>query len=173
MITPGGEAGGGFKFDKYNNEPFNNSFTVMRAKFDKWLADKTEAAGAMIITGAVVDDFLMKDGKIAGVKARMDDGEIQGDCVILADGVNSILAKKLGFHRELAPESTIVGVKEIIALPGEKIRDRFALTGNEGAAYEYFGYAVKGAIGSGFIYTNKDTISVGIGATIRSLLDIN
>jgi electron transfer flavoprotein-quinone oxidoreductase len=170
FITPDGEVGGGFKFNKYNKDPFNNSFTVLRAKFDKWLADRTEAAGAMIITGAVVDDFLMKDGKIAGVKARMEDGDIQGDCVILADGVNSLLAKKLGFHKELAPESTIVGVKEIIALPEEKIRDRFALTGNEGAAYEYFGYAIKGAIGSGFIYTNKDTISVGIGATIKSML---
>jgi electron transfer flavoprotein-quinone oxidoreductase len=172
LMTPDGELGGGFKFNRYNKEPFNNSFTVLRAKFDKWLADKTEAAGAMIITGAVVDDFLMKDGKIAGVKARMDDGDIQGDCIILADGVNSMLAKKIGFHRELAPESTIVGVKEIISLPEERIRDRFGLTGNEGAAYEYFGYALKGAIGSGFIYTNKDTISVGVGATIASLLKL-
>jgi electron transfer flavoprotein-quinone oxidoreductase len=171
FITPDGEVGGGFKFNKYNKEPFNNSFTVLRAKFDKWMADKTEAAGAMIITGAVVDDFLMKDGKIAGVKARMDDGDIQADCIILADGVNSMLAKKLGYHKELTPESTIVGVKEIIELPEERIRDRFALTGNEGAAYEYFGYAVKGAIGSGFIYTNKNTLSVGVGASIKSMLE--
>jgi electron transfer flavoprotein-quinone oxidoreductase len=171
FITPDGEVGGGFKFNKFNKEPHNNSFTVLRAKFDKWFADKVEAAGAMIITGAVVDDFIMKDGKIAGVKARMDDGDILGDMVILADGVNSLLAKKLGFKKELKPESTIVGVKEIIELPEQRIQDRFGLNGSEGAAYEYFGYAVKGAIGSGFIYTNKNTISVGVGASIKSMLE--
>ena len=171
LLTPDGEMGGDFKFDKFNKDFANNSFTVLRSKFDKWMSEKVEEAGAMIITGAVVDDFLMKDGKIAGVKARMEDGDIYGDVVVLADGVNSLLAKKLNFHKELDPASTIIGVKEVIGLSEERIRDRFALTGNEGAAYEYFGFAAKGAIGSGFIYTNKDTISVGVGATIKSLLE--
>jgi electron transfer flavoprotein-quinone oxidoreductase len=171
FLSEDGEFGGDFKFDRFNKDYANNCFTVLRAKFDKWFSEKVEAAGAMIITGAVVDDFLMKDGKIAGVKARMDDGDINGDVIVLADGVNSLLAKKLGFHKELAPESTIVGVKEIIGLSEEKIRDRFGLNGNEGVAFEYFGNAAKGAIGSGFIYTNKDTISIGVGATIKSLLE--
>ncbi len=171
LLTPDGEMAGEFKFNKYNKEPYNDSFTVLRAKFDKWFSEKVEAAGAMLITGAVVDDFIMKDGKIAGVKARMEDGDIYGDVIILADGVNSILAKKIGMHKELAAENTIIGVKEIIALPEEKIKDRFGLSGNEGSAYEYFGYAAKGAIGSGFIYTNKDTVSVGIGASIKSLIE--
>jgi electron transfer flavoprotein-quinone oxidoreductase len=171
FLSTDGEFGGDFKFDRFNKDFSNNCFTVLRAKFDKWYSEKVEEAGAMIITGAVVDDFLMKDGKIAGVKARMDDGDIQADVVVLADGVNSLLAKKLGFHKELAPESTIIGVKEIIGLSEEKIRDRFALNGNEGVAIEYFGNAAMGAIGSGFIYTNKDTVSVGVGATIKSMLE--
>ncbi len=171
FLSEDGEFGGDFKFDRFNKDYSNNCFTVLRAKFDKWFAEKAEAAGAMIITGAVVDDFLMKDGKIAGVKARMDDGDILGDVIVLADGVNSLLAKKLGMHKELPPESTIVGVKEILSLSEEKIRDRFGLNGNEGVAYEYFGNAAMGAIGSGFIYTNKDTISIGVGATIKSLLE--
>jgi electron transfer flavoprotein-quinone oxidoreductase len=171
FLSQDGEFGGDFKFDRFNKDFANNSFTVLRAKFDKWFSEKVEAAGAMIITGAVVDDFIMKDGRIAGVKARMEDGDLYADLVVLADGVNSLLAKKLGFHKELSPDSTIVGVKEILSLPEEKIRDRFQLNGNEGVAYEYFGYAAKGAIGSGFVYTNKDTISVGVGATIKSLLE--
>lgn len=171
LLTPDGEIGGGFKFKKFGEAPHNNSYTVLRAKFDKWFADKVEEAGAMIITGAVVDDFIMENGKVKGVKARMEDGDIYGDMVILADGVNSLLAKKLGLHKELPAVSTIVGVKEIISLPEERIRDRFGLTGNEGVAYEYFGFAAKGAIGSGFIYTNKDTISVGVGGTVASLIE--
>jgi electron transfer flavoprotein-quinone oxidoreductase len=171
FLSEDGEFGGDFKFDRFNKDFSNNSFTVLRAKFDKWFSEKVEEAGAMIITGTVVDDFLMKDGKIAGVKARMEDGDLFGDLIVLADGVNSLLAKKLGFHKELPAHSTIIGVKEIIGLSEEKIRDRFALNGNEGVAYEYFGNSAKGAIGSGFIYTNKDTISVGVGATVKSLLE--
>ena len=171
LLTPDGEIAGGFKFTKYSEEPYNNSYTVIRAKFDKWLSEKTEEAGAMILTGATVDDFIIEDNKIKGVKVRMEEGEIYGDIIILADGVNSLLAKKLGLHKELPEEATIIGVKEVIALPEEKIKDRFQLNDKEGVAYEYFGYAAKGAIGSGFIYTNKDTISIGIGATIKSLLE--
>ncbi|MFP4467208.1 MAG: FAD-dependent oxidoreductase [Candidatus Goldiibacteriota bacterium] len=171
LLTPEGEVGGDFRFNKMKNEGENNSFTVLRAGFDAWMAEKTEEAGAMIITGAAVDDFIMKDGKIAGVKARLEDGDIYGDCVVLADGVNSLLAKKLGMHSELSKETTIVSVKEVLEIPAEKIEDRFGLTGNEGAAYEYFGYAALGAIGSGFIYTNKNTVSVGVGGTIHSMLE--
>nr|HPN65094.1 FAD-dependent oxidoreductase [Candidatus Goldiibacteriota bacterium] len=172
LLTPDGEIGGGFKFSKFAQEPHNNSYTVLRAKFDKWFSEKVEEAGAMILTGCVVDGFLKDEkGKINGVKARMDDGDIYGDCIILADGVNSLLAKQLDMHRELAPESTIVGVKEVIEFPEEKIKDRFGLNDNEGVAYEYFGYAAKGAIGSGFIYTDKTSISVGVGGTIKSLME--
>jgi len=171
LVTPEGEIGGDFKFGKLKDDSYNNSFTVLRAKFDAWMAEKAEEAGAMIITGASVDDFLMKDGKFAGVKARLEDGDIYGDCVILADGVNSLLAKKLGMHPELSKESTIVSVKEIIELSEEKIEDRFGLSGNEGVAYEYFGYSALGALGSGFVYTNKNTVSIGIGGTIHSLLE--
>ena len=172
LLTPTGELGGGFKFDKFNTAPFNNSFTTLRAKFDNWFAGKAEEAGAMIITGATVDDFLYDtDGKIKGVKARMDDGDILGDVVILADGVNSLLAKKIKLHKELDPKYTIVAVKEIIQLTEEKVADRFHLNGNEGAALEYFGCAAKGAVGAGFVYTNKDTISIGLGASIKSLME--
>jgi len=170
LLTPDGEIAGGFKFSKFSKEPHNNSFTVIRAKFDKWLSEKTEEAGAMILTGATVDDFIIENNKIKGLKVRMEDGDIYGDVIILADGVNSLLAKKLRMHNELPKEATIIGVKEVIALPEEKIKDRFNLNADEGVAYEYFGYSAKGAIGSGFIYTNKDTISIGVGATIKSLL---
>ncbi len=171
LMTPDGELAGEFRFKKFGEPPHNNGFTVLRSKFDKWFAGKVEEAGAMIITGAVVDDVILDGGRIKGVKARLEDGQIYGDMVILADGVNSLVAKKLQLHKELDPEDAIVSVKEVIALPEERIRDRFGLTGNEGMACEYFGASVKGALGSGYIYTNKDTISVGIGGTVKSLTE--
>ena len=171
LLTPDGELAGEFRFKKFAEAPHNNGYTVLRAKFDKWFADKVEAAGVMILTGAVVDDFIMEGGRIKGVKTRLEDGDIYGDMVILADGVNSLLGKKLGLHKELDAEDAVMVAKEVIALPEERIRDRFCLTGNEGVACEYFGLAAKGAIGSGFIYTNKDTISVGIGGTVKSFIE--
>ena len=174
LMTPDGELSGGFKFGRLKDGS-SNSYTVLRAKFDRWFSDKVSAEldknGGMLITGAVADDFIMENGKIKGIKARIDGGDIYSELVILADGVNSLLAKKLTLHPELDAENTIVSVKEILHLPEQRIKDRFGLTGNEGVAFEYYGYAVKGAIGSGFIYTNKDTISVGIGGTIKSLLE--
>ena len=108
---------------------------------------------------------------IKGVKVRLKDGELYGDCIILADGVNSLLAKKLGLHEELPRDKTAIAVKEVLSLSEDEINRRFGLNEKEGSAYEYFGYACKGAIGSGFIYTNKDTISIGVGATISSLIE--
>lgn len=171
LLTPDGELAGEFRFKKFSEAPHNNSHTVLRAKFDKWFADKVEQAGAMIITGAVVDDFITEDGRIRGVKARLEGGDIYSDTIILADGVNSLLAKKLGLHPELDAEDAILAVKEVIALPEERIHDRFGVSGNEGVAYEFFGVAAQSAIGSGFIYTNKDSLSVGVGATVKSLIE--
>ncbi len=45
--------------------------------------------------------------------------EIEADAVLLADGVNSLLAQKLGMKRELHPAQVGVGVKEVIRL-GER-----------------------------------------------------
>ncbi|MRE42507.1 FAD-dependent oxidoreductase, partial [Klebsiella quasipneumoniae] len=70
------------------------SYTVLRSSFDQWLMEKAEDAGAQVITGVRVDEVLVKDGKVCGVKAG--DDEIEAHVVILADGVNSLLAKQLG-----------------------------------------------------------------------------
>ena len=70
----------------------------------------------------------------------------------------------------MSPTNRVNAVKEVLALPPEIIDDRFHLDGNQGAAIEYFGGAVKGMIGSAFIYTNKDSISVGVGCLIDDYL---
>ena len=44
--------------EEHNKPPYNNSFTVSRAKFDSWYAQKAEAAGALLINDTVVDDLI-------------------------------------------------------------------------------------------------------------------
>ncbi len=64
-----------------------------------------------------------------------------------------------------------VGVKELIGLPRETIEDRFNLTGDSGVAYGIVGYATQGVAGGGFLYTNKETISIGLVMHLDELID--
>lgn len=156
-----------FKSQKFDQPPYNG-FSILRAKFDKWLAGKAEEAGAMVVTGIKVDQFVWKDGKVAGIVAGED--EMLADVVIAADGVNSLLAKKAGLrNQELEARQIAVGVKEVIELPREVIEERFNLEGNEGIANEFVGYCTKGVQGGGFLYTNKESLSLGIVTQIDSL----
>lgn len=144
-----------------------DSYTVLRADFDQWLAGKAEEAGAILATDVRVDDLLIKDGKIAGVIAGED--EMEAHVVILADGVNSLLAQKAGLKKELKPDQVAVGLKEVIELPANVIEDRFNLNPGEGAARLFVGDCSKGKIGGGFIYTNKNSISLGLVLTLSDL----
>ncbi|HLA50916.1 MAG TPA: FAD-dependent oxidoreductase, partial [Thermodesulfobacteriota bacterium] len=160
-------------FDSFNNPPYNNSFTVLRAKFDQWFAKKAEDAGAIILTETVVDDFIWKDGKIAGVRARREGGDVFADVIVCAEGANSLLAEKAGLKKKSTDHQMISAAKEVISLPREVIEDRFNLENDDGLTMEFFGDAVKGMIGSGFIYTNKDSLSVGIGCPISVMKENN
>lgn len=137
-----------------------HSFTLLRADFDAWLAAKAEEAGAMVASGIRVDDLLIEEGRVVGVRAGED--ELRADVVIAADGANSLLAQKAGLRPELHPSQVATGVKQIIELSSEAISDRFQLTENNGAAYLLVGACSRGMQGGGFLYTNKSSISLGL-----------
>src|SRR5690606_12701108 len=136
------------------------SYTVLRGVFDQWLAGKAEEAGAVLATGVRVDELLLEDGKVVGVKAGED--VLEADVVILADGVNSLLAQQAGLRKELQPQDVAVGVKEVIELPEKVIEDRFNLNGDEGLSWLFAGACTGGIIGGGFLYTNKSSLSLGL-----------
>jgi electron transfer flavoprotein-quinone oxidoreductase len=106
---------------------------------------------------------------VVGVKTEPGGEELRCKVVICADGVNSFLAEQVGLRREHEPRHMAVAVKEVISLPRNVIEDRFLLNGDEGSAWEVFGQAVQGTFGSGFIYTNKDSLSIGVGVTIHDM----
>lgn len=152
-------------FDDFAAPPYNHNFTALRARFDQWFAAQAEEAGAMILNETVVDDFIRDaGGKIVGVKSRREDGDLLANCVVLADGVNSFLAKKAGLRSEFEPRDFVLGVKMVLGLPKEKIQERFGLASDkEGAAWEFFGGVTANVLGSGFIYTNRESLSIGLG----------
>ncbi|MEL7565322.1 MAG: FAD-dependent oxidoreductase [Dehalobacterium sp.] len=143
------------------------SYSVLRAEFDRWLAGKAEEAGASLVPGIRVDDLYLEHGRVKGVIAGED--TMEAGVVILADGVNSLLAQKIGLKAELNPHQAAVGVKEIIELPAEVIEDRFNLNNEEGAARLFVGDCTKGKFGGGFLYTNKRSVSLGLVFTLSDL----
>jgi electron transfer flavoprotein-quinone oxidoreductase len=170
MLTEDAMLGGLYRSQAFANPPYN-AYSVLRSEFDRWFATKAEEAGAEVYPEFTVTDLLWEDGKVVGVSTGEPDGELYAHVVILADGANSLLAKQAGMHREWRPIDQALVAKELIALPAEKIEDRFALPTGMGTAYEIFGESTWGMLGYGFIYTNKASISIGTGALLQDLID--
>jgi electron transfer flavoprotein-quinone oxidoreductase len=114
--------------------------------------------------GVRVDRVLTQDGpdgkRVVGVQAG--DDELRAQVVIAADGVNSFIAKEAGLRHQDPQHHLAVGVKSVVKLPRETIEARFNLTGDEGAAVAVVGDCTQGVGGGGFLYTNIDSLSVGI-----------
>ena len=154
----------------YRNElaaqPPYNAFSVLRARFDPWLAKQAEDAGASSITGVAVDALKVENGRVIGIQAGPD--EILADVVVIAEGTRSLLLKKAGLREEFQPHDVSLGIKEVIGLPAAVIRERFQCTDQTGMAYTLVG-STCGIEGGGFIYTNKDSLSMGVVVKIDSL----
>lgn len=144
-----------------------NSYSVIRSKFDRWMALEAQKEGVVLVTETLVKELLVKENKVVGVKTELE--EYFADIVILADGVNSMLAKQIGLRKEIKPKDVALGVKEVIKLGKEVIEERFNLEDGEGSIYEIFGDPMLGMLGLGYVYTNKETISIGIGVGLDEL----
>ncbi len=167
LMTADGALDIGYSSSKLSSRPENASYTVLRGKFDQWLADQAMEAGADVIPGIIVEKLLMEDGRVVGVEATGE--EMYADVVILADGVNSLLAQQLGLKKELEPHQVAVGAKEVLRLGEDVINQRFGLRGNEGLAWLSAGDPSDGSFGGGLLYTNKDTVSIGVVATLSDI----
>lgn len=146
----------------------HNAYSVLRARFDPWMAQQAEEAGAMLMTGFTVEKLLQENGRVVGIQAGGDD--LMADVVVVAEGTRSQLLKEAGLrHDEYNASDVSIGVKEVIALPEAVITNRFqCLNADEGVAYTCVGHT-GGVEGGGFLYTNKETLSVGVVAKIDAL----
>lgn len=150
-------------------EPPYNGFTTYRPRFDAWLAQQAVQAGALLAPSTVVDDLIVENGRVRGVVARREAGEIRAPVVICADGILSLLGKKAGLVPEPDAEHYSLGVREVLSLPAGVIEDRFQVETGGGCAALFAGKWNGGVQGGGFIYTNRDTLSVGFVAQMASL----
>ncbi|HEX2967383.1 MAG TPA: hypothetical protein VHO84_16480, partial [Syntrophorhabdaceae bacterium] len=155
-----------FTADRFRT--MDHSHTVLRAHFDKWLSERISAKGVFVIPKYRVDDLIFENGNVAGIKAGSE--EIPANVVVAADGVLSFMAEKAGLKSKMAPGNYAVGMKEVVQLPQGTINDRFNVENHEGCAHLYAGDVTKGVFGGGFLYTNRESVSVGVVAGIQSLM---
>lgn len=159
-----------YKSARFGLPPYNG-FVLLRAKFDQWFAKKVEKAGAIVATGLKVDDVIIEENRVKGVKVGKE--SFFSDVVIVAEGANSILTQRAGFSKEISTRDMKQGVKEVIRLPREVIEERFNLEGNEGVVIECIGSPTQYLPGGGFLYTNKESLSLGIVVQLSALSENN
>src|SRR5438067_1505369 len=144
------------------------SYSVLRNPFDAWFAEKVHAearkAGGGVLTDVRVTDLIVENGRVVGVKTNELE-DIRADLVVAADGATSELARKAGLRSWGKPGQWFQGVKAVV-----KVKDMESRVGvgpgngglpGDGAALLYAGDVFGGVRGGGFLYTNKDTLSIG------------
>jgi electron transfer flavoprotein-quinone oxidoreductase len=157
-----------FRTEAWAKPPYNGC-TTFRPDFDAWLAGHAVDAGAELICSTTVTGLLRDpDGRVVGVRTDRPDGDLRAEVVVACDGVNSFLAKEAGLYHHAEADNFTLGVKEVLALPGDEIDRRFGLESDEGADFEIIG-CTRGIPGGGFLYTNRASVAVGVVVSVTGL----
>lgn len=147
-------------------------YAVLRAKTDKWLVEQARKAGATVVTGVNVEGLHKVNGRVAGV---WQGGEVTtADVIIVADGANSRLTLQGDLRhgdKKLDMDHYALGVKEVLKLPKVTLEDRFGVGADGGMAAEFVLGRTDGVLAGGFLYTNQDTLSLGVVINLRSMKD--
>lgn len=141
-------------FSFYDPET-RNSYSVLRAKFDPWLAKKAEEEGVLISYETLVYNA---ERDVNGITLKTNRGDLRAKLVIEADGVTAGISRYLGI-RSLSPDSLMLGVKEVVKPDNVP---------EEGEAKVLVGY-LNGLLGGGFMYVNQDSLSIGATVKVNSL----
>jgi electron transfer flavoprotein-quinone oxidoreductase len=164
VLSDDAYVGSTYRSAAFDKPPYNR-YTIIRAQFDKWFSQKVQEAGALLLCETTVTGLVMDGDRVAGVHTDRG-GTVYADLVILGDGVNSLLANKAGFHPELKPRDVALAVKEIHFLPEPTIESRFNVQPDQGVVIEMAGKITQGMVGTGFLYTNRESLTIGVGCLL-------
>jgi len=166
MMDDAAHVGLHYRSDEFNEERANR-YTIIRAQFDKWFSKQVQAAGVTLLCETTATELVHDGyGKVIGVYTDRNGGPVHADVVVLAEGVNGLLGSRAGLRERPKADKVALAVKEMHFLPSETIEARFNLRGDEGAVIEAAGTISAGMTGMGFIYTNRECLSLGIGCLV-------
>jgi electron transfer flavoprotein-quinone oxidoreductase len=148
-----------------HNYQTNFAYSVLLNKLNSWFAKEAEESaekqGGGIIRGVHVESILWDNHGSKTVIETNELEQFQVKAVIAADGVNSEIAELTKARNIFNPEQLYQGVKVVVKLPEEIVEERFGISPEGGAAHLFAGDITLDHIGGGFLYTNRDTLSVG------------
>jgi geranylgeranyl reductase family protein len=125
---------------------------IRRIEFDFLLATLAREAGAELLSPAAIAQASQDAG---GVTLRTRDGrELRAPIVIAADGVNSVIARRLGMNPGWPPERLALDLME--ETPTASLR-----TAEPDTLSIFYGYG--GAHGYAYIFPKRGHVNVGIG----------
>ncbi|MBI5208167.1 MAG: FAD-binding protein, partial [Candidatus Firestonebacteria bacterium] len=155
-----------------SQEIFKHSYIVLRPIFDRYLAYEAKKLGVVIFTEVHARNLLRRGKRIIGVDTER--GPVYSKVVFLAEGDASELVAKEGYETSSNP-SFMQGIKLVLKLSKIELEKRFGLKDGDGTAYEILvrnanigGRTVPLNI-AGFLYTNRESISLGLIVSIENL----
>jgi electron transfer flavoprotein-quinone oxidoreductase len=154
----------GIDLTDLHNYNTNFAYSVLMNKLTSWFGslafESAERQGGGIVCGVHVKDIIWTpEGKTIVQTDELD--EFQVKAIIAADGVNSEIAYFTGARDKFSPDDVYQGVKVVVKLPEDIIDERFGINSNEGVAHLFAGDITLNHIGGGFLYTNRETLSLG------------
>ena len=169
MMDDTSHTGMHYRSDDFNEER-PNRYTILRSQFDRWFNSKVREAGATVLTETTVTELLRDTkGRVIGVLTDRHGGPLLADVVVLGEGVNGLVGQRSGLREEIKPKNVALAVKETHFLPQEMVEARFNISGDAGVVIEAMGTISQGMTGTAFIYTNRESISIGIGCIVSDL----
>ncbi|MBN1894522.1 electron transfer flavoprotein-ubiquinone oxidoreductase [bacterium] len=160
---------------------------VSLAEFTRWMSKLAESFGVQLFTGFAAVDLLREGNAVKGIRLG-DKGidkhgsprpnalygdEIAAGVTVLAEGVHGCLTRQAVQDLRLSaqmPQATVIGIKEIIQLPEERLKP--------GTALHSFGFPHDSATyGGGFVYSRPGSqAAVGLATGLdykNPLLDMH
>ena len=132
--------------------------TVMRDQFDYFLVRKAMSTGACLLDGVA---FRSLSGSIGSLTVETSMGMFQTQLLVGADGVNSRVARKLGWR---------VRRNVMTAIEGEVFYGNARTVANlRGSAHFDFGVIPKGY---GWVFPKSDHLSIGVLSTSSRIKDL-
>lgn len=145
-----------------------HDYSILKRPFDRWFSDLAVSEGAFLATGVTVKELLIEDNSVKGIVTTKE--TIRSNVVIDCSGVTSKFVEQLNLRKPLRPRDLYHGIKKVYRLDESKINERFRVKSHEGKALFFFGKFMKNVRGGAFIYTNKETLSVGTVVSMDSLI---
>lgn len=165
---------GSFEMTYKNNES-DSAYAIKRFQLESQMVEIAKANGVYYIPNTLVKNLIQENGSVVGIQTEQE--KYYAPVTILADGVNSLLAKELGLRKDYQTKDMILSIKEAIKLDKKTIEQRFNLKDDlsNGANKQYFGSdfgklkQYKNLFMMTFLYTFKDTIMLGVGVNLADL----